>query len=591
MARHGTGEPENAWNQGGRDSEDPRKADFRSSDDPITTGAFMAPVADQAGWPAPPDQIDQQFQAGPSTGEWAVPPQQPDMLGRPATEPMSARDAFGDPVSAFGGGPSGAGSSFFGDPGPGSGDRGPRPDSFFGDPGPGQDSFFGDPGPGPDSGFGDRAYGGSAFGDAGRAAPGFGEQAPGGRGPADPAFGGQGDDAFGGPGHGETAVFGDRVFGDPAFGDPVPGGAPYGGQGFDDAGGPATGPHPVTSSPTDRLVATGPPRQPVAAWEDAAEPNETAFLSGGEWSENADWEDEREDRSSRGRRGRRRPAAEARESGQGGRGKVALLSVAAVAIVLGGTVVGVRMVSSSGEASKAGAGTTSQSASPVSETSEATEPDPSAEESDPAAEETAEEPTEEPTDQPSETKAAVRPRPSASTAPERGPRRTTTPRPSDRPTRSAVPEDPEPSEEPTPTAEPSDMREANNTGQPGVPDPVTSSTSGTGSGSQSSSTSSGGAAVNVRFDVVRQRLAGYTAEVQVVNDSTRSLNDWTLSIPVDGLVSAVRGAQWVQDGGLLVLQPRTTLAAGESVEVTFTATGSGDAPVSCGLVGGECTVG
>ncbi|WP_431900751.1 hypothetical protein [Nonomuraea sp. bgisy101] len=592
MARHGTGEPENAWNQGGRDSEDPREADFRSFDDPIATGAFMAPVADQAGWPAPPDQIDQQFQAGPSTGEWAMPPQQPDVPGGPATGPMSAHDAFGGPVSAFGGGPSAGGPSPFDDRGTGGRgfegrrgfDDGDYDDAAFGDhgfrhPGHSGSAFagsghggpaLGDPGHG--SAFGDPGHGGAAFGDPGHGGAAFG----------DPGFG---EPAAGrGPGH---QGYGDAAFGGSGTGEPPSGGTPYGGQGFDDAAGPAMAPTAVHSSPNDRLVATGPPRQPVAAWEEAPEPNETAFLGSAGWGDdNAGWDDDPEDKSSRRRRGRRRPDAETREPGQKGRGKIALLSVAAVAIVLGGTVVGVRMVSSSGEAPKAGAVSSSKPAPSVSETAE---PEPGVEVSEPATDDGAvAEPTEEPSEEPSATKVVSRPRPTA-TAAEREPRRTTTPRPTTRPTKPPVIEDGDPTEEPTPSADPSNMQEADATGQPGVPDPVTSSTSGTGSGS--GSTGSGGAAVNVTFDVVRQRLAGYTAELQVVNESARALTDWTVSVPVVGTVSAVQGAQWMQDGGLLVIQPGTTLAAGESVQVTFTALGRPDNPESCGLVGGECTVG
>ncbi|MEU7892554.1 hypothetical protein AB0B45_06770 [Nonomuraea sp. NPDC049152] len=529
-------------------------------------------MADQAGWPAPPDQIDQQFQPGPSTGEWAMPPQHPDAPGSPATGPMSAHEAFGAPVSAFGGGPSAGGPSPFDDRG--SDHRG------FDQRGPDHRSFD------------DRGFDGPGFGDQGQSGPGFGDAGFGDHGFRDHGFRDQG---HGGSGFGDPGL-GDAAFGGPGFGEPAPGGTPYGGQGFDEAAGPAMDATAAHSSPNDRLVATGPPRQPIAAWEEAPEPNETAFLGAGGWDDKPDWEDEPEDKSSRRRRGRRRPAAETRETGQGGRSKIALLSVAAVAIVLGGTVVGVRMVSSSGEKPS---GNSVSASKPAPSTSDIAEPDPSAEESEPVTDDGAvAEPTEEePTQEPSATRAVSRPRPTTTTA-EREPRRTSTPRPTPKRTTPPVVEDGEPTGDPTPSVDPSNMKEADATGQPGVtdsPGPVTSSTSGGGSGSgsdsQSSSTRSGGAAVNVRFDVVRQRLAGYTAELQVVNDSARALTDWTLSVPVVGTVSAVPGAQWMQDGGLLVIQPGTTLAAGESVQVTFTAVGTPDAPESCGLVGGECTVG
>ncbi|MFC7719486.1 hypothetical protein [Nonomuraea recticatena] len=126
-------------------------------------------------------------------------------------------------------------------------------------------------------------------------------------------------------------------------------------------------------------------------------------------------------------------------------------------------------------------------------------------------------------------------------------------------------------------------------------EPGPTATSQVGSGTTSSTNSTrgtarGGAAVNVKFDVVRQRLAGYTAELRVVNESGKALADLTVSVPVDGTVSAVRGAQWSQDGQLLVIQPDADLEAGEAVQITFTADGTATEPQTCGMVGGECTV-
>ncbi|MEU4543901.1 hypothetical protein [Nonomuraea dietziae] len=440
----------------------------------------MAPVVEQSGWPSPPDQLDQQVQAGPSTGEWAVPPQHPDVFGGPATGPMSANDAFGGPVlSAFGGAPQ--------------------------------------------------------------------ADAPGSQGGPAP--------------HGEPA-----------------GPAPFGGEG----GGAESEPTAAYNSPTDRLVATGPPRQPVAAWEEPSDVQETGFLGAGGWDEGpGGWDEEPGEKGSR-RRGRRRPPAPPREAASGGRGKVAILSVAAVAIVLGGTVVGVRMVGSSEKTPTAGKVSVTQAPPSISD-----EPEP---EPTDAAEGTEEAPvaggTEEPSEEPSETRN-VRPRPTA-TASARAPRRTSTPRPTVKNTpRSTAEDDFAPSEEPTASPEPSGMREADNTAPPPVSDvePGPTATSQVGSG-----TSSGGAAVNVRFDVVRQRLAGYTAELRVVNESGKALADLTVSVPVDGTVSAVRGAQWSQDGDLLVIQPHADLEAGEAVQITFTSDGTATEPQTCGMVGGECTV-
>lgn len=253
--------------------------------------------------------------------------------------------------------------------------------------------------------------------------------------------------------------------------------------------------------------------------------------------------------------------------------------------MLGGTVVGVRMVGSAEKAPTAGAVSATQ---PAPSLSEEEEPEPT---EDAAASATEEAPaadgTEEPSVKPSETRN-VRPRPTT-TPSQRAPRRTNTPKPTVKNTaRPTAEDDADPDAEPTASVEPSGMREADNTAPPPPVEPGPTSTSQLSS--TSSGGGSGGAAVNVEFDVLRQRLAGYTAELQVVNDSGKALADLTVSVPVDGTVSAVRGAQWSQDGGLLVIQPDVDLAAGEAVRITFTADGTATAPQTCGMVGGECTV-
>ncbi|MFC4111426.1 hypothetical protein, partial [Nonomuraea zeae] len=98
----------------------------------------------------------------------------------------------------------------------------------------------------------------------------------------------------------------------------------------------------------------------------------------------------------------------------------------------------------------------------------------------------------------------------------------------------------------------------------------------------------GGQSVSVR-QAIKQRVATYAATVQLSNTSRVTLQSPTVSLPVDGRVMNVSGAEWTQDGDLLILDVET-LAAGESVDVTFTATGRGSKAENCGMVSGECAI-
>ncbi|MEU5862364.1 hypothetical protein ABZ815_14385 [Nonomuraea sp. NPDC047529] len=373
---------------------------------------------------------------------------------------------------------------------------------------------------------------------------------------------------------------------------------------FDVPGGPDGGFPGRPPEPGDVKVAGEPTAVHTPAWAEA----ETGFLRSG-WSSDQDLDELDETDESRGRRrgGRRRssggggdgggdddglnaPTGGGRGRGKGNgngnnKGRLALLSVAAVAVVLGGTVAGVKLMSSSGDP-----GTCADASCAAVHTS--TSPS-TATVSDPTDEE---EPSEEPTDEPSEDEDASTPSDApTTTAPTYGnrpPRRSsaptptptrTRPKPSTKPTRAPEPP-PEEAITETPT---DDATTVGNTdggvvptvGSSTVPEPT--STAGYGGS---------GGSVNVR-QTVKQRLTAYSATLRVTNQSQAPLDNATFSLPVEGRVTNVNGGAWTQDGDLLIIDLSGSLAAGDSVDVTYSATGKAQEPGACGLVGGECAIG
>ncbi|MFI6298079.1 cellulose binding domain-containing protein [Nonomuraea sp. NPDC050790] len=316
---------------------------------------------------------------------------------------------------------------------------------------------------------------------------------------------------------------------------------------------------------------------PMPAW---AESND-GFLASG-WS--AEGADEPQGKSKRGRRKSAPRGDELAGAQTGGRARVALLSVAAVAVVLGGTVAGVKMMGASAECKQGSCAAVQQSGNNGQPAPSVSDPGPGEGEPD---EEAVEEEPEEAT--PSESK---RPTPTYSA---RAPRRTPTPKPSptrtkQRPTTQPTEEEEptpqstvteEPTEEPTSTAEPSSGTFPTDAG---VPNPQNTQSSGV------RQAPGAGGSVNVKFDVTKQGFTGYKANVEVVNSSPETMGSLTLSLPVSGRVTDVDGAGWTQDGQLLIIDVSQSLATGATVSVTFTATGKGQAPESCGLVGGECSL-
>jgi outer membrane biosynthesis protein TonB len=318
---------------------------------------------------------------------------------------------------------------------------------------------------------------------------------------------------------------------------------------------------------------------PTPAW---VESPDNDFLGSG-WSSDEPVEEEPRRRRGRGRSKQSNPdMLDAPPSG--GRGKLALLSVAAVAVVLGGTVVGVKFMSSSNGAEQC----SGASCAAVAVTNQ---PGPQVTKSGPADEEPTEEPSDEPTTK--ESDSADSPKPSA-TVSARTPRRTSSPTPTPtktktkqaaKPTRDTFPTSTEvPTEEPT--AEPTTINDSD-TGQRPT-DASTSDPQPTGTFQPQSA--AGGQSVSLKFDVVNQGLTVYTAHLDVVNSSGATLASPTVSLPIRGRVLNVAGAGWSQDGDLLIVDVSESLTTGDSTQLTITATGRGADPANCGLVGGDCAV-
>jgi hypothetical protein len=140
----------------------------------------------------------------------------------------------------------------------------------------------------------------------------------------------------------------------------------------------------------------------------------------------------------------------------------------------------------------------------------------------------------------------------------------------------------------TPTDEASTLDEDDTNVAP--PDGTTTAPTPVDTGTFGSNDSGGrGNSVNVR-QTITQKIATYSADLTLSNTSPQPLANPTISVPVDGRVTDVDGAEWTQDGDLLILDVSATLAAGASVEVSFEATGRGSEAPNCGMVEGECSV-
>ncbi|MBF8188766.1 hypothetical protein ITP53_24135 [Nonomuraea sp. K274] len=568
-----------------------------------TTGAFALPNDPAGGFPPandpagsfPPPYADE---AGPfeTTGAFARPPDWDQSADRPAAGPLDGPGADG-PAERTG---------FFTAPGR-SGFNAPDRPAFDGQDA-GHPGVFGGP-PGPHDGPFDRPAPYDGQGTPGVPGP-FDRPGPydgpgGGAGPFDRPGGHPGP--YGGPGGFEEPWDGAGVVNRPAggtgpFDHPSDGAGPFDhpsdgtgpfGQAPDGTGpfdGPddrtarfdaPSGPRPVYGGPPepgDVKVAGEPTAALTPAWAEA----ETGFLGAG-WSQDSGIDDADEPR---GRRGRRKAGRDedllAAPSGGGGRGRVALLSVAAVAVVLGGTVAGVNFMSGS-DPKCAGATCAAVQAPSAPPSSDVAEP-PVEEESEPVEEEPSAE----------ESTSSEAPTPTATySAPL--PRRTAAPRPTPTKTKVKVPKaaDEEPVEEPpveesaseTPPEEVSTLDDSDTAVAP----TVDSTPVPTASNETLDSAPGIGDSVKVE-QTVRQRLTNYSAQLKLSNAAQAPLKRPTISLPVSGRVMNVTGADWSQDGDLLILDLPESLPAGDSVDVSFTATGRGSEPGNCGLISGECAV-
>ncbi|MEO3887604.1 hypothetical protein [Nonomuraea sp. B5E05] len=522
-----------------------------------TTGAFALPADAASGFP-PANDSRSPFQppqgqgieeAGPmeTTGAFARPPE----WGPPADRPFNGPGAgpAGDPAdqTAVFGGP--AGMPAPGAPGSGHASAFSRPadDGQFGDP---AHQPFGGPAnlPGPSGASGDPS---DPFAPDDRSGP----------------FGGQDD---------RTAFFDGAADRSGFFDEPDDRTAR-----FDAPSGPIPSSGPP--EPGDVKVAGAPTAAQAPAWADT----ETGFLGSG-WSADSGPAGPEGPRDRRGRRkGRRDDELLSGASSGGGKGRVALLSVAAVAVVLGGTVAGVKFMSTSGGTDKC-AGTTCAAVQGATNR-------PGPEASQPPVEET--EPEEEPSDEPVEdTGPAETPRPTVTY--QARPRHTEQAKPT--PTKTRVKKSKEPAKEPSqePVQEPDDESVPQDTplDEPssvdadiGAAPTTTSVPEPTDSEGSFGSPSGGNGSVNVQ-QTIRQRMTTYAVNLRLSNTSAGTLRNPTVSVPVEGRVVDVRGADWTQDGDLLILDLSAQLATGATVEVSFTATGRGAPAANCGMVSGECVV-
>ncbi|MEU7989017.1 hypothetical protein AB0B56_29545 [Streptosporangium canum] len=270
----------------------------------------------------------------------------------------------------------------------------------------------------------------------------------------------------------------------------------------------------------------------------------------------------------------------------GRRIRTVLLAVAAVAVVLGGTVAGVQVLGGpagssadcppGGCAAETPGGSESYPTGLTDPADQTGEPTSSGEPERAEKDKTTPVPTPAVTrQQTGRTSSAPTPTPKATRAPRR-----TEPA---RPTR-------EPETEPSTTGESlitdtgrQDSTPTQATTQPPVPQPSQTSVPET-----PETPAAGGAAVTVDFGVVQEKEEVYTAKLTVT--AGEKVTGLALSLPVGGEVDSVTGAGWTQDGDTLVLEPGRDLEAGESLAITFTAYGRAQAPRTCRSAVGECAV-
>ncbi len=275
------------------------------------------------------------------------------------------------------------------------------------------------------------------------------------------------------------------------------------------------------------------------------------------------------------------------EGKPGRRLRTVLLAVAAVAVVLGGTVVGIQLTGSTTGSTECSPGACVAGAS--------NQPDPDISITDPGEDPSStDEPT--PTGKPAkeaDVDASVTPAP-VSTPRRLG--RTSGAKPSPTPTATRAPRrtrTTEPTADPQPTPDPTGEALISDT-QPHKPletsgaDPSAAPNATPTSGASPSAPSAGGAAVTVDFGLVKEKGQTYTAQLVVTTD--RRLDDLTVRVPVSGEVTSVTGANWSQNGDTLVIESADALGEDRNLVVTFTADGRATTPQTCQSAQGDCVV-
>ncbi|MGC5010960.1 hypothetical protein ACLQ2R_09370 [Streptosporangium sp. DT93] len=286
-----------------------------------------------------------------------------------------------------------------------------------------------------------------------------------------------------------------------------------------------------------------------------------------------------------------------------GRIRTVLLAVVAVAVLLGGIVAGVRVLTGSeGPADCPPAGcATAASNRPVPADESA---DPGDTDTDPDGSGDAA-PSEDPSEAGDETGEAT-PSPAPATT-RRGDGATSEPRPTTTRRATRAPrggEDTPEAREPSPTRKPepgATTAEPLVNDDPGpvstaVPTPVPSTTAPTVPEPVPSTDGSlerpaplaGGAAITVGAEVVDRGTRTYT--VRLVLAAEEGVDGLTVSVPVSGEVSSLEGAEWDQVGDDLVIESPAGLEAGGRLVVTYTARGDAGVPRSCRSDQGECAV-
>ncbi|MEV8633480.1 hypothetical protein AB0395_17655 [Streptosporangium sp. NPDC051023] len=281
------------------------------------------------------------------------------------------------------------------------------------------------------------------------------------------------------------------------------------------------------------------------------------------------------------------PVRPDREHRRKGRAKLALLTAAAVAMLLGGSVAGIQLMSGPADSTTAcppGGCVAGASNQPAPETL-LTEEEPPPSEEPPASEEPV------PTEKPAEGKRDTdTPPPPAPVTTPRHVGRTPGAKPSPTPRATHTPrrtQQAQPTEEPVPTPEPTGeaLVSGNQTHGPSEPSGAPAPTP---TPAPTSTAPASGAGVTVGFGLVKEKDQVYTAQLVIATDE--KLDGLTLKVPIGGAVTSVTGATWKQVGDTLVIESTENLNEGEHLVVTFTADGQARTPQTCQSSPGNCVV-